>query len=285
MKPESFPRGSSVLWRERPPLWSSSCCARSRVTAGKRWCGLGSAAAWEPGSSWPAVSRGPPCSRMSRRALVCSPWRRRGQWTSSSIATGCRPCRPTSTGTRRQSRKIASATRPSTPCRGDRWPRRRRGSTSRRPCSISCAQRAWKSIPSPSPSRPARPLPALSGEGHRLASEAAVVPAEPAKAVERARSEGRRVLAVGTTTTRTLEWSADANGRLRVGPGEADLFIRPGHRFRVVDALVTNFHLPRSTLLLLVSAFAGRELVLKAYAHAVASGYRFYSYGDAMLIL
>jgi S-adenosylmethionine:tRNA ribosyltransferase-isomerase len=130
-----------------------------------------------------------------------------------------------------------------------------------------------------------RPITALSVEEHRLASETAVVPAETAKAVERARSEGRRVIAVGTTTTRTLEWSADANGRLRVGPGEADLFIRPGHRFRVVDALVTNFHLPRSTLLLLVSAFAGRELVLKAYAHAVASGYRFYSYGDAMLIL
>ena len=90
---------------------------------------------------------------------------------------------------------------------------------------------------------------------------------------------------MGTTTTRTLEWAADANGRLRAGPGDVNLFIRPGHCFRIVDALVTNFHLPRSTLLLLVSAFAGRELVLKAYAHAVAAGYRFYSYGDAMLIL
>jgi len=130
-----------------------------------------------------------------------------------------------------------------------------------------------------------RPITVSSVEEHRLAPETAVVPAETAKAVDRARSEGRRVIAVGTTTTRTLEWAADANGRLRAGPGDADLFIRPGHRFRIVDALVTNFHLPRSTLLLLVSAFADRELVLKAYAHAVAAGYRFYSYGDAMLIL
>src|SRR5262249_35314902 len=120
---------------------------------------------------------------------------------------------------------------------------------------------------------------------HRLGPEVAVVPEETAGAVNRARRDGRRVIAVGTTTTRTLEWAADENGTLRAGRGDADLFIRPGHRFRAVDALVPNFHLPRSTLLLLVSAFAGRELVLQAYAHAVATGYRFYSYGDAMLIL
>jgi S-adenosylmethionine:tRNA ribosyltransferase-isomerase len=91
-------------------------------------------------------------------------------------------------------------------------------------------------------------------------------------------------LAVGTTTTRALEWAAREDGRLREGPGEADLFIRPGHRFRVVDALITNFHLPRSTLLVLVAALAGRDLILNAYRHAVAARYRFYSYGDAMLI-
>ncbi len=90
---------------------------------------------------------------------------------------------------------------------------------------------------------------------------------------------------MGTTTTRTLEWAADPTGRVRTARGGADLFIYPGYRFRVVDALVTNFHLPRSTLLLLVSAFAGRDRVLDAYRHAVALGYRFYSYGDAMLIL
>jgi S-adenosylmethionine:tRNA ribosyltransferase-isomerase len=130
-----------------------------------------------------------------------------------------------------------------------------------------------------------RPIKASRVEEHRLEGEAAYVPEATAEAVDRAKAEGRRVIAVGTTTTRTLEWAADGAGRIRGGGGEADLFIRPGHRFRVVDAMLTNFHLPRSTLLLLVSAFAGRELILRVYAHAVASGYRFYSYGDAMLIL
>jgi S-adenosylmethionine:tRNA ribosyltransferase-isomerase len=122
-------------------------------------------------------------------------------------------------------------------------------------------------------------------EEHRLEAEIAEVPAVTAEAVNRAKAQGRRVIAVGTTTTRTLEWSADASGRVHGRCGEANLFIHPGYRFRVIDALVTNFHLPRSTLLLLASAFAGRELVLRAYAHAIASGYRFYSYGDAMLVL
>jgi len=130
-----------------------------------------------------------------------------------------------------------------------------------------------------------RPIRSAEVEGHRLEAEAAEVPAATAEGVNRARAEGRRVIAVGTTTTRTLEWAADEGGRVRAGRGGADLFIYPGHRFRVVDTLVTNFHLPRSTLLLLVSAFAGRERVLDAYRHAIALGYRFYSYGDAMLIL
>jgi S-adenosylmethionine:tRNA ribosyltransferase-isomerase len=130
-----------------------------------------------------------------------------------------------------------------------------------------------------------RPIRAAEVEQHRLEPEAAVVPAATAEAVNRARAQGRRVIAVGTTTTRTLEWAADETGRVRASRGGADLFIYPGYRFRVVDALVTNFHLPRSTLLLLVSAFAGRDRVLDAYRDAVALGYRFYSYGDAMLIL
>jgi len=92
------------------------------------------------------------------------------------------------------------------------------------------------------------------------------------------------VLAVGTTTTRALESSA-VDGALCAGSGYADLTILPGYDFRIVDALLTNFHLPRSSLLLLVSAFAGRELTLAAYRHAVREGYRFYSYGDCMLIL
>jgi len=130
-----------------------------------------------------------------------------------------------------------------------------------------------------------RPIRSVAIEEHRLDPETAEIPAATAEAVNRARAEGRRVIAVGTTTTRTLEWAADETGRIRAGRGGADLFIYPGYRFRIVDALVTNFHLPRSTLLLLVSAFAGRDRVLGAYRDAVARGYRFYSYGDAMLIL
>jgi S-adenosylmethionine:tRNA ribosyltransferase-isomerase len=129
-----------------------------------------------------------------------------------------------------------------------------------------------------------RPLRARRLEEHRMEAEPIDIPGPTAEAVERARREGRRVVAVGTTTTRALEWAAGEGGRVRAGTGPADLFIRPGHRFRVVDALVTNFHLPRSSLLVLVSAFAGRELVLAAYRHAVEARYRFYSYGDAMLI-
>jgi S-adenosylmethionine:tRNA ribosyltransferase-isomerase len=93
------------------------------------------------------------------------------------------------------------------------------------------------------------------------------------------------VVAVGTTATRALESAVGPDGRLRAGAGETDLVIVPGFRFRAVDALVTNFHLPRSSLLLLVSAFCGRERVLDAYAEAVRERYRFYSYGDAMLVV
>ena len=93
------------------------------------------------------------------------------------------------------------------------------------------------------------------------------------------------MIAVGTTTTRTLEAALAEDGRLRAGSASTDLVIFPGFRFRAVDALITNFHLPRSSLLLLVSAFAGRELLLDAYREAVREGYRFYSYGDAMLIV
>jgi len=98
-------------------------------------------------------------------------------------------------------------------------------------------------------------------------------------------NEGDRIIVVGTTTMRALESSATENGRVIAGRGIANLTIKPGYRFRVADALLTNFHLPRSSLLILVSAFAGRDLVLRAYRHAVAQRYRFYSYGDCMLIL
>ncbi len=130
-----------------------------------------------------------------------------------------------------------------------------------------------------------RPVRSGALDAHRMDAEETRIPAETAEAVNRAKREGRRVVAVGTTTTRALEWAADDRGRLRAVTGAADLFIIPGHTFRIVDALLTNFHLPRSTLLVLVSAFAGRELVLAAYAHATGAGYRFYSYGDAMLVV
>lgn len=130
-----------------------------------------------------------------------------------------------------------------------------------------------------------RPITAARIEDHALPPERLSIPPSVAEAVNRARAEGRRVVAVGTTTTRALESVAEAGGGVRPLDGEAHLTIMPGHRFRVVDVLLTNFHLPRSSLLVLVAAFAGRELILEAYAHAVRAGYRFYSYGDATLIL
>jgi S-adenosylmethionine:tRNA ribosyltransferase-isomerase len=129
------------------------------------------------------------------------------------------------------------------------------------------------------------PVRAVDIREHRMHAERFSIPAETAAAVQAARSNGRRVVAVGTTAVRTLEFAADAQGRLAADSGTCDLFIYPGFRFKAVDAMITNFHLPKSTLLMLVSAFAGREHVLKAYRDAVAERYRFYSYGDAMLIL
>lgn len=120
---------------------------------------------------------------------------------------------------------------------------------------------------------------------HRLGAESAFLPASTAAAVNRVKRGGGKVVAVGTTTTRALESFTGADGRVRGGRKLVDLYITPGFKFRTVDALLTNFHLPRSSLLLLVSAFAGRERVLKAYGEAIERSYRFYSYGDAMFIL
>jgi S-adenosylmethionine:tRNA ribosyltransferase-isomerase len=127
------------------------------------------------------------------------------------------------------------------------------------------------------------PMRAAKIEDHHMHAERIRVPDATVTAVEAARRRGGRVVAVGTTVVRALE-SAAGGGTLRPCEGETDLFIRPGHRFRVVDALLTNFHLPESTLLVLVCAFAGRERVLAAYRHAVAARYRFFSYGDAMFV-
>jgi S-adenosylmethionine:tRNA ribosyltransferase-isomerase len=123
-------------------------------------------------------------------------------------------------------------------------------------------------------------------EAHRMEEEFFEVTPEAADAIGRALSEGRRIVAVGTTTTRTLEsLVVDEGGRVAPAAGATNLFIFPGYQFRIVSGLITNFHLPRSSLLLLVSAFAGRERTLASYRHAIEHRYRFYSYGDAMLII
>ena len=123
-------------------------------------------------------------------------------------------------------------------------------------------------------------------EDHQVESERYEVPDAAAAQIDLALAERRRVVAVGTTTTRTLEAVALANqGHVIGGAGSTSLFIYPGFEFRVIGGLLTNFHLPRSSLLMLVAAFAGRERVMAAYAEAIRARYRFYSYGDAMLIL
>jgi S-adenosylmethionine:tRNA ribosyltransferase-isomerase len=119
---------------------------------------------------------------------------------------------------------------------------------------------------------------------HKIHSEWYFIPKETADIINRAKGNGSRILAVGTTCVRTLEYGSDNNGIVVHGSGSCDLFIYPGYRFKVVDAMITNFHLPKSTLLMLVSAFAGREKVLNAYQAAIDKRYRFFSYGDAMLI-
>ena len=121
-------------------------------------------------------------------------------------------------------------------------------------------------------------------EEHRIHSEWREVPPETAEMVNDTRSRGGRVVAVGTTVLRSLESAAGEDGRVVPVSGRTDLFVYPGYKFRVTDALLTNFHMPRSTLLMLVSAFAGRELILKSYGAALGNGYRFLSYGDAMFI-
>ena len=122
-------------------------------------------------------------------------------------------------------------------------------------------------------------------EDHRMAAEWVEVGVETVRAIEQARATGRRIVAVGTTVVRALETAARADGQIRPYQGETDMFMTPGFPFKVVDALLTNFHLPRTTLLMLVSALAGTEFLRQAYAEAVRERYRFYSYGDAMLIL
>ena len=129
-----------------------------------------------------------------------------------------------------------------------------------------------------------RPVTAERVEDHHMHAEYCEVTEEAARRINAARACGGRIVAVGTTTVRTLESAAAPDGQVRPFAGQTDIFITPGYRFRAVDALITNFHLPGSTLLMLVSALAGREEMLRAYRHAVQERYRFFSFGDAMLI-
>lgn len=120
---------------------------------------------------------------------------------------------------------------------------------------------------------------------HVIHKEAFTISPETAAAIQQTQQRGGRIWAVGTTTVRTLEFAADAKGQIQPGSGECDLFIYPGYQFRVVDNLITNFHLPKSSLLFLVSALAGRQRILDSYHQAIQNGYRFFSYGDAMAII
>jgi S-adenosylmethionine:tRNA ribosyltransferase-isomerase len=129
-----------------------------------------------------------------------------------------------------------------------------------------------------------RPVSAENVEDHKMHSEYYSVSAKTADVINRARARGNRIVVVGTTCVRTLETVAQEDGTMQAASGTTDIFIKPGYRFKVVDALITNFHLPQSTLLMLVSAFMGRENALDAYREAVDMRYRFFSFGDAMLI-
>jgi len=122
-------------------------------------------------------------------------------------------------------------------------------------------------------------------EDHKMEAEWIEISEKTAREIEKTKTRGGKIIAVGTTTTRALESFSNGNGGVRPGQGMTSLFIYPPYRFRVIDGLVTNFHLPKSTLIMLVSAFAGKELLMKAYQEAIDRKYRFYSYGDAMLIL
>jgi S-adenosylmethionine:tRNA ribosyltransferase-isomerase len=128
------------------------------------------------------------------------------------------------------------------------------------------------------------PVHAGDTEGHKMHAEHAVLTAETAAALNAVHAQGRRIVAVGSTALRTIESATDDSGTIKPFSGDTALFITPGYRFKAVDVMMTNFHLPRSTLFMLVAAFCGLEVMRRAYAHAIAGGYRFYSYGDASLL-
>jgi S-adenosylmethionine:tRNA ribosyltransferase-isomerase len=129
-----------------------------------------------------------------------------------------------------------------------------------------------------------RPVKTENIEEHHMHKEFYSIPEQACETINRARKRHNRVIAVGTTSVRVLETAADDQGLVRPGQGETDIFIYPGYRFKVIDALITNFHLPESTLIMLVCAFAGRDFIIEAYKEAIEQRYRFFSFGDAMFI-
>jgi S-adenosylmethionine:tRNA ribosyltransferase-isomerase len=129
-----------------------------------------------------------------------------------------------------------------------------------------------------------KPISTVTVEQHKMHSERFSINEENAQIINAAKQQGRRIIAIGTTSARTLETVA-VDSQIKTASGDTDLFIKPGYKFKIVDAMITNFHLPRSTLLALVAAFAGLENIMRAYRHAIDKRYRFYSYGDAMLII
>ena len=129
-----------------------------------------------------------------------------------------------------------------------------------------------------------QPVRAEDPAQHRIHSESGCINAETARLLNQTKKAGKRIIAVGTTSVRLIE-AASSDGQVKPFDGQVRLFILPGYRFKSVDAVITNFHLPKSTLLMMISAFAGREFILDCYRRAISDGYRFYSFGDAMLIL
>ena len=205
----------------------------------------------------------------------------RGRTGQASASYRCRPIL-------RKRRTTPSATRRCTPTPPAASPRPPPASTSPTGCWHQSA--TWVCTPHGSPftsaSIPSAPSTAKTSANTKSTPSGSILPQDTADAINRARRDGNRIIAVGTTTVRTLEHVArNSDGDIAATFGDADLFITPGHQFRLVDAMLTNFHLPRSTLLMLVSAFAGRERILAAYQEAIRREYRFYSFGDAMLIL
>jgi S-adenosylmethionine:tRNA ribosyltransferase-isomerase len=130
-----------------------------------------------------------------------------------------------------------------------------------------------------------RPVKVQEVANHHMHTEEYFVPEEAADEINAAKSEGRRVICVGTTSVRTIESAAAKDGTVHPGASDTDIFIYPGYEWKICDALITNFHLPKSTLLMLVSSLAGKDKIMRAYKHAIDKKYRFFSYGDAMLIM